>query len=356
MMKFSISADWQNGLLDAIDVDSVDELYGCLDQDSVGMGCFSFSPSGFSKPQFTAYLEKVRQKGLKFNYLLNTVCVGNRELTIKGQKRLRKLLDWLLENNVYAVTVSIPYLLKFIKYNYPDLKVYVSMMGGVDSFERAEYWESLGADRIALSAISGIARNFTLLKKIRENIKCQLELIANLSCLNECPFWTYHAAVLSHFSQSFYPRQKCAIDYCSIKCNYMKMKDPAEFIRFGWIRPEDLRYYEKLGIERIKFANQDMNTEDVIKILKAYSDKHYEGNLLDLFSGESKNRSCVYIDNRKLDGFLEYFIKEDCGLKSCQACNYCSTISEKVIKIDDIKRSDLIGTYEKELNEIISAF
>ncbi len=356
MTKFSISANWQLDLLDAVDTAQVDEFYGSLDQDGIGQGCFSTAPSGFSKSQFISYLKKVYHKGLKFNYLLDTTCIGNQELTISGQKRLRKLLEWLVENNVYAVSVSIPYLLEFIKYNYPELKVYVSMLGGVDSLERARYWDDLGADRITLSAVSGITRNFTLLRKIREDIRCQLELIANLSCLNECPFWTYHAAVHSHFSQTSNYRQKGTIDYCLAKCNYIKIKEPTEFIRSGWIRPEDLHYYEELGIKRIKIANQNMNTAGVMKTLKAYSFRRYEGNLIDLFFDKSEDESGIYIDNQKLDGFLEYFMKEDCSLKSCQVCGYCAMIAKQVTTIDNLRRLNLMNKYERELNEVVSAF
>jgi len=387
-MKYSIPTNWQDELFDALNNDYVDELYGKLNCDIVGGGRPSFMLPNVSRLRFRQHVEEAHRRGIEFNYLLNATCMSNRELTIWGQRKLRRLLDWIVDNNIEAVTVSMPYLLQFVKHNYPNLKVYVSTMAGVDSLPRARHWESLGADRITLSAVSGLQRNFTLLRKIRECIKCELQLIVNLTCLYECPFWTYHSVTHSHASQSHHPSRGFLIDYCFLKCNYMKIKNPVEFIRSGWIRPEDLHYYEDMGFDRIKFANRNMSTESIIKLMVSYIERHYEGNLLDLFSDKSKRCYAkehsqglinklkylcrpfsvnifkllelgkllddpgIYVDNRALDGFLEHFIQKDCSLTSCQDCNYCQQISDRATKIDRIKQSKLLDSYSVCLDNL----
>jgi collagenase-like PrtC family protease len=390
MIKFSVPTNWRDELFSVLNKDHVDELYGKFDRDIIGGGRPSFMLPVVSKTGFVRHIKEIHKRGISFNYLLNATCIGSRELTTWGQRKLRSLLDYLVKNNVDAVTVSIPYLLEFIKHNYSNLKVYVSTMAGIDSLQRAQYWESLGADRLTLSAVSSIMRNFALLRKIRKSVKCELQLIANLTCLRDCPFWQYHAAIYSHASQSHHRCQGFLIDYCFLRCNYIKIKNPVEFIRAGWIRPEDLKYYEAEGVDRIKFANRNMGTESIAKLVTSYAEGRYEGNLLDLFSDKSKynyikrhNRDCInklryffrpfsvnifkllelrsllndtgiYIDNRALDGFLEQFIQEDCSLKSCQNCNYCQQFADKAVKIDIASQSELVDKYYHYLDNLNS--
>jgi len=390
MIKFSVPTNWRDDLFDVLNKEYVDELYGKLDRDIIGGGRPSFMLPRVSKSRFVRHVKEAHKQGVAFNYLLNATCIGNRELTVWGQRKLNKLLDWLTKNDVDAVTVSIPYLLEFIKHNYSNLKVYVSTMAGINSLQTAKYWESLGADRITLSVTSRLSRDFSLLRKIRKNIKCELQLIANLTCLRECPFWTYHSVIYSHASQSHHRSRGFLIDYCFLRCNYIKIRSPVEFIRSAWIRPEDLHYYEDVGIDRIKFANRNMSTESIAKLVTSYTKRRYEGNLLDLFSDKSKYHYVrkygsdilnklkyffrplsinifkllnmrdllddwgIYIDNRALDGFLEHFIQEDCGLELCQKCNYCQRVAERAIKFDNAKRLKLMDKYRHHLNNLNS--
>lgn len=189
---------------------------------------------------------------------------------------------------VDSVTISIPYLLELIKNRYPQLGIPVSTQAGVDSIERAKYWEDLGADEITLSFVD-VNRDFHLLKEIRKNIRCRLKLIANLDCLYHCPFYKYHSVLNSHSSHSTHPTRGFMIDYCYLSCSYKRMKDSVESIRSGWIRPEDVHYYEDVGIDRLKIVNRTMITEAISLIVNAYAERRYNGNLLDLFSDPRKN-------------------------------------------------------------------
>jgi collagenase-like PrtC family protease len=232
-MKFSVPYNWQADLLPGVKKVGVVELYSKLASDFVGGGRASYILPKISKSKVAKHISKAHQIGIKFNYLLNATCLGNREWGAKGQRRLVALLDWLTDIGIDGVTISIPYLLELIKKRYPRLEVCISTQAGVDSIKRAQYWEELGADRITLAEIS-VNRDFPLLRQIRKAVKCELQLIANLDCLYHCPFWMYHSVLNSHGSQDDYA---FLIDYCSIACNYIRLKEPVEFIRAGWIRP-----------------------------------------------------------------------------------------------------------------------
>ncbi|NLB35076.1 MAG: peptidase U32, partial [Elusimicrobia bacterium] len=223
-MKYSIPTDFSDSLLKSIDSEHVGELYGKLPRDFVGGGRPSFILPSVTKKKFIAHVKKCREHGIDFNYLLNSTCIGNRELTRSGSRKLKKLLDMLIKAKVSTVTVSIPYILEYVKRNYPELKVSVSVMAGVDSPEKARYWESLGADRITLPSVCGLYRNFPLLRQIRNAVSCELKLIANLTCLHRCPLWMYHASGHSHASQTGDPSRGFVIDYAYLRCNSLKLE------------------------------------------------------------------------------------------------------------------------------------
>jgi hypothetical protein len=46
------------------------------------------------------------------------------------------------------------------------------------------------------------------------------------------------------------------------------------------------------------------------------------------------NEGFIYVDNRKLDGFLISLQDKNCGKRSCDNCNFCKETADKVIKID----------------------
>lgn len=391
MIKFNVATNWQEDFLLKIKKGSIAELYGKLNDDFIGGARPSSCTPYISRKKISAYIGNVHKNGLEFNYLLNSTCLDNREITKEGYYEIRTLLDWLGNIGVDSVTVAIPYLLELIKKQYPQFKICVSAQANVDTVKRAARWEDLGADEITLSFIN-VNRDFSLLREIKNNIKCKLNVIANLDCLYHCPFYEYHSNLSSHASQSCHHNKGFLVDYCYLRCIYQRFKNPVEFIRSPWIRPEDIHYYEDIGIDRIKLLNRGMTTEALIRVVDAYASRRYDGNLLDLFSDPSKNitnqkgllfhkiklffrpslvnifklfkmmnsmrellsKRGVYIDNRALDGFIDYFIKGECSLKTCKECNYCEEVSKRVVKIDHGYQREVVEKYGEYLNAILS--
>ncbi len=381
-MKFSVPTNWEEDLIPKLKKGDIDELYGSLARDIIGGGRASFLLPQISKRKAASHINQAHRSGLKFNYILNATCLGNREWTINWQRHLAVLLDWLTDIGVDRVTISIPYLLELIKKRYPKLKVCVSTQAGVDSVSRAKYWEELGADKITLSFVD-VNRNIGLIRRIKQSVKCELQLIANLLCLKDCPFHRYHSVLHAHASQSDYYPGSFFIDYCSLKCTYMRLVNPVEFIRSPWIRPEDIHYYENIGLDSIKLVDRGMTSEAISFITEAYLKREYDGNLLDLMPHPSKNilfkkssflrklrfffhpflvnifrlekgrrlftGASIYIDNKKLDGFLKYFIDKDCSLQSCQECKYCEKVAKETLSIDPGSQPEKIKEFLSEL-------
>ncbi|MBU3933662.1 MAG: U32 family peptidase [Candidatus Omnitrophica bacterium] len=365
MLRFSIPTNFQRDLIPNLTKNkNIEELYGKLSRDIVGGGRASAVLPFVSKKRLTQHILEAHKNGLKFNYLLNSTCLDNLEWSISWQRTFRKLLDYLVKIGVDRVTIGIPYLLEVIKKKYPELEVCVSVQTGIKSLPQAKFWENLGADEVTL--FMDINRNFPLLSNTRKEINCKLKLIANLACLYGCPFYHYHANLQSHASQVSHPSKGFVVDYCTLRCRLIRLTRPEEFIRSRWIRPEDIKIYEELGIDTLKFVNRDMRTEAICSIIDAYTERKYEGNLLDLFSDPSKSLAGykldfqkaryffkpfrvnifkfykarkflgadkIYINNRDLDGFLQFFLNNNCSLISCQECNYCEETASRAINI-----------------------
>jgi len=384
-MKLTIPFNGQPDLLGRVNKEKVVEVYGKLTSDPVGGGRPSSASPFVSKGRLVAAIRETHGYGLKFNYLFNGGCLGNMEYTRWGQRKIRAFLDWLTKIGVDNITVSIPYLLEVIKKCYPHFEVTVSNIAEVNSIRRAKQWEELGADAIVLFDVD-MNRSFSLIRKIRKDVRCKLKLIANDDTVNSCALYAYHALIDTHASQNH--SSSFLIDSCKITCRLRRLNNPILFIRGGWIRPEDAHYYEEAGIDMLKLVDRTMITEAIVRIVDAYTKGRHEGNLLDLMAHPSVNLLAgrpnilkkikyyfrpfttnifklykakevvndfeAYIDNRSLDGFIEFFLKNNCDLMSCEECGYCDDVAKRVVKINPEYREKSCRLHRNLLDQVVS--
>ena len=400
-MKFSVATNFRPDLIDALKGYPVAEFFGKLPSDRIGGGRASFMLSPLTVNQFEEHVQLAARSGIGFNYLINPACMDNREYTRKGQRDLEHLLSFVEECGVSAVTISLPFLLPLIKRRHPGLKVRVGVYARVDSVAKARYWEDLGADCITLESIS-VNRDFPLLRAIRDAVRLELQLIANSNCMMFCPLSGQHMVNLSHASQKGHASRGFMIDYCALKCSYDKLRDPTNYLRSEFIRPEDLGLYTTIGFSSFKILERGAPTPVMAKRVRAYAEKRYDGNLLDLIqpfgyreepaAGLSGARNLgrflkfffrpgvvktagllklkelaekrgliarldgdpVQIDNSALDGFLKGMLDIDCRKTDCAACGYCSVWTKKALKLDERYREELLKLYSDSFNDIYS--
>jgi hypothetical protein len=204
-----------------------------------------------------------------------------------------------------------------------------------------------------------------------------------------------HASQAGHLSKGFF------IDYCFLICSRMKLADKVNYIRSDWIRPEDLHYYIDLGYDRFKLVERNIPTEFMLKRVRAYTQGRYDGNLLDLVQGYGfqggyeprryfrrglfwnlkyflspflvnparlfkirrlaerqgmlfplPGKPPVYIDNGALDGFLDFFLTNDCSARDCEACRYCHRFAEKAVWVDPEFREECLRMYDEVLRDL----
>ncbi len=366
-MELSVCTNFQDDFLGMIKKFPVEEVYGKLTEDFIGGGRPSVILPDISRKGFEKIINELHKNGIKFNYLLNSTCLNNQELTKKGYNSIRRDLDWISKVEVDSVTVSISYLAKIIKKYYPQLKLKVSAFAGVRSLRQAQYWEELGADVITLEPQT-MNREFGLIKNITSNIEIRIQLIVNQGCLYFCPNVFYHANLFSHFSQVNHYLNGFLIDHCGIECKQLKLKEKVNFIRADWIRPEDINEYEAIGVKAFKIIQRNWTTARLEKAIGAYVKNEYNGNLADIieflysdnvslspskkikyalhsfrnslfgaikFYKDIKSlKRKVQIDNGLLKDFINIFKKESCQLKNCNTCQYCHAVAERAVKIE----------------------
>jgi hypothetical protein len=62
----------------------------------------------------------------------------------------------------------------------------------------------------------------------------------------------------------------------------------------------------------------------------------------------------VIVDNRALDGFLEFFFDTDCSERDCEACRYCHRVAERAVRIDPLFRQEVLRQYDEVLEDLRS--
>lgn len=383
-MKFSVACNWDPALLDGLSPYPVQELFGSLDATPVGGGRPSLVLGSISREKAAQYVNAVHQRGWEFNYLLNSPCMGNMEYERETHHRLLEHLEWMCGIGVDAVTVSIPYLLEIVKRQFPQLRAKVSVIAHVNTVARARHFEALGADELMLDYMSN--RDFRFLREVRRAVGCDLSLLANDMCLYQCPYRTYHYNLCGHASQQDHPLDGFYVDYCLLSCVVDKLRSPTELIKARWIRPEDLARYEELGYRTFKLSGRRMSTAWLVRSVRAYAERRYDGNLMEIVDGvtpgvdpdvhspqyekmlnprhapQSERLNALgalfpvkpVVENRLLDGFLPFFEAQDCAT-ACGTCTYCDEVAAKAVHSDERELARYVGALEDLRDDLVTS-
>lgn len=379
-MKLAISSQWDDAFLSECAAAGAAEIYCSLQLGAIGSARPALCLPGAAVEEARRHIERVHSLGMTFNYIANALCLGNVEYSLAGRKHLADYFALIDDLGADCITLAIPYLIEIVKKEFPRLKVKVSEIANVGSAQRARYYQEMGADAITLEIVHN--RNFKVLRSIRQALSPQveLELVVNPACLFHCPYHDYHNNIVGHTTQAGHSLKGYYLDYCMMKCIPEKLVHPEEIIKAPWIRPEDLASYEEIGIHRFKISNRVGPKSVGLNCLKAYAGGRYE-NLADLLTPlsleiEEPPKSSrpagfseqewqqvvniwavpsppVYIDNRGLDGFLDYFKEDNCYGQCGLGCHYCREVADRVVNIDGREAERYVQMIDKLLQPLM---
>ena len=194
---------------------------------------------------------------------------------------------------------------------------------------RAEYMrmnrEGAADVPAALRELSALERRIAELKQWCDANGKKLYLLANSGCLNFCSAHQFHDNLVSHEQEI--RAMDNAYNFRGICHDYLARKEKQiHYLRdTNFIRPEDLPLYEPF-FDVAKLATR--SSRDPVRILEAYLNGSYHGNLMDLM--EPDHAEAFYpaiLENSRIPAeFGEHVL--NCP-KNCGQCTYCEEIFSK---------------------------
>lgn len=152
----------------------------------------------------------------------------------------------------------------------------------------------------------------------------KIGLLANEGCLYQCPFKLTHDALISLANQA------AGVDTFRLNrdlgCIQVLSEEPWRLFKSPFIRPEDVGSYEQ-RVDFIKLCGRTLGPAFLGRLVQAYADGRYGGNLLDLLDSVSWMAEGRYVTNGCLPDDFQEFLSACDG--QCSACGYCAELLEK---------------------------
>lgn len=281
-----------------------------------------------------SFIEYSKGKQIGFNYTLNATCLGNSEFTEEGIGEILRFLGELYEAGVRSITVAMPSLFELVKMSGYDFEIKTSTLCQITNANMAMSYKKMGAKRIVLQ--ESLNRDFETLRQITEAYGEGIEIIVNVICHKNCIYRMFHQNQVSHDKEV----NDKSSTYYSHRCMMRRSEEVSNLLKLNWVRPEDIKHYYDIGIRYFKLqGRQAVLHGDMYKTVESYFKESYDGNLMDLLDAfYSTNAFNVYIDNKKLNSYLEPFYNNGNFCKNnCEKCNYCANFVNKAVDFQQTK-------------------
>lgn len=380
MKKLSVPAIFSHTYLEALftlnnkagNNIKITEIYGSLPMGPIGTIRPSDSLPQISKNTLLTFIKNAKDKGIEFNYTMNSTILDGTEYCSDSKKELKNFIEEMVEAGLSNITVSAPFLITFIRNHFPTLQVTASICMEINSPQKMADLEAIGTTCVVLP--KDVNRDFLLLNKIRNSSNLNIKVLCTTPCLFKCNDLMTHmnlSAIRDNNLKKAYKIDKPFLPYPVIRCTKRKLLNLEEHIKSPWIRPEDIDYYYNIGIEEFKIDGRDKSEEYNLEVISAYMNESYDGNLLYLMQNyypksleeiepsSDKNNTLekieLFIDNKKLDGFLKPFAEQKINCDNgCVTCSYCKNWSEKTITKNSENIHNFLSFFQDEENKLIS--
>jgi collagenase-like PrtC family protease len=369
-LQYAIPTNWSEPLLEhLISLNRAHrsmrfaEVYGAHQTSITGHGRPAYRVPRVEPEDFERHVRSVREAGLRFNYVMNAPGFGGQEQDPGWLRNVAGFLKYLAGCGVSGVTIAHPLLLQFVKREFPDFRLSVSLIARVDTVEAARKFEDYGVDVINLNPFT-VNRDFDALRAIRRAVRCELELYANIPCLDHCRWRVAHYEFSGRASQAAGLPEPGSDPFLT-RCANVYLSEPVEFLRSPFIRPEDIAAYREAGIDLFKLSDRTDSIEYLSNTARAYAEEKYDGNLFNLIFREGKKfwaglgierpqlparEIPMVIRNSTLDelGFIEQIKK----LQGSELAEFYRTVTARAVTFAD---PNLIAEWRKGLQQRVSA-
>jgi len=281
----------------------ISEIYLSGPQDYSGSGRIT---QKISPLDFFNTIDSIHGQNIKANLVVNSTCGGREWYSRANINALLHLIQTSQEkHNLKAVTVANPIIMAEIHHNFPEIEISASVLGDIDSVEKAQVFREAGASIITPDV--NINRNLTLLEEIKTSTGAELKLMLNEGCLYRCPYRKFHFNYISHQSKELGPIEG---DTLFANCTKLTLKNLGLIFKSCWIRPEDMRNYERIT-NFFKIVGRTRPNSFVVRTTRAYMKEKWDGDLLDILSSSLNKLSIEYgasINNKELSQY-DFFNK-----------------------------------------------
>lgn len=303
------------------------------------------------------HVQSLKVIGVEFNYTMNTIFPGSKRDVVNDFDDMVEWIETLVAIGVGRITVANPLMLEIIRKVSSDIPIEVSTVAHIDAVSQIKYYrEKYNIDKVCGNLMYN--RNFTKLRAMAEWCNANgvmLDLMTNEFCGNGSGQYATHciyrdSCYLCHATEVTKEDAELLQTYPMNRCMQSRDIDPACWLKMRFIRPEDLHFYRSIGINHFKITGRTGTTDYINGVVEAYCAESYEGNLLGLWKNldtiyngksEADTDNEIFLDNKKLDGFLDKWIMHDwrCDEKNCGVpedgtsnanCNYCNRFWENI--------------------------
>lgn len=338
MNYFNIPADFKKSTLDAFEIlnqkykdATIIETYGNITEGvNFGSGRVMSQLPKIDLFDLQEYVEYAKEKKIEFCYTLNIPFMQNKEFTREGASKLINFLGDLYQTGVRSLILSMPSLVELVKSTRYDFKIKASAICHITNANKARAYKNMGVDKIVID--ESVHRDFKTLKQIRRVFGKEVEIIVNTMCHRNCIYRSFHYNETGGDSTG--KSNAIGVNFFEHKCMLQRYSRIDEILKLAWVRPEDLKYYSGIGINYFKLqGRQHVLHGDQLKAIECYLKQDYQGNLMELLDMFNTRYSFkVFLDNKKLDGFLKPFYEKDNFCRNdCEKCLYCMNFARKCI-------------------------
>lgn len=355
-MEIVLASNFDDGLVAATRSLPVSTYFGNYPTSLTGGGRPPRILPKVSPDAFRAHVDRVHSAHRAFYATLNSTDLGLKEYRGTFSQEFLAEVGALLDLGVDGFVVALPVLVELLHREHPSVPISVSTFARIRSVTQAEYFAGLGAHTVVLEEAN---RDFELVRAlVRQGV--QVEILVNQTCLKDCPYRAHHLNTSSLAAQT---GSECpAFEFPILECGTELVRDPGRLISGIFVRPEDLSVFEEAGVSRFKVSGRNRSTAWLARAARAYAERHYDGNLLDILSyvqvkgpsqaldamgaGQGISPSVdrlraafdrladVRVENGAFpNGFLRRIAATDCAHTTCAECGYCPSVARRVLRV-----------------------